>query len=192
MVRPKIGRRGLSCGSVGLGTRCRGRSSPRPLGKLPTRGDDPLLQRVGIASEALRLGDPFNEVLGAWAGNGGPPTVYAEGDPAAAAVVLHNVNRLAPSQRLPRDPHVATSAAALAPGALEPPPLRDVERTDRTHELARTRSSPCLDGILERAKVINLDANEVARTQPLWGVHVGARTGRRTRGQHVARLERKY
>lgn len=51
--------------------------------RLDERGRDRLL-------EALRLGDPFDEVLGAWLAKEAVRSVYAEDDPEAAAVVLDN------------------------------------------------------------------------------------------------------
>lgn len=99
--------------------RCAGPADPHDSRRRPTVVNDVLRARLETRS----------------------PSVFAEGDPRGGRGRrrLHNVTRLAPSQPRPRDPHVGTSAVALTSGALEPPLHRDVQRTDRRHELARNR-----------------------------------------------------
>jgi transposase len=61
------------------------------IGKLLIRGEERLDDR-GRAKlmEALRIGDPFDEVLGAWMAKEAVRSIYLEDDPDAAGVLLDN------------------------------------------------------------------------------------------------------
>ena len=54
---------------------------------------------------ALRVGDPFDEVLGAWLAKEAVRSVYLEDDPDAAAVLLDNAIAACARRRRARDPH---------------------------------------------------------------------------------------
>jgi transposase len=59
--------------------------------KLLIRGEERLDERGRVKlMEALRIGDPFDEVLGAWLAKESVRSIYAEEDPEVAAVLLDN------------------------------------------------------------------------------------------------------
>ncbi len=99
--------------------------------KLLIRGDERLDERGREKlMEALRRGDPFDEVLGAWLAKEACRSICMEDDADAAAVILDDTIAACAVHRC-RDPHLRSHALALARGDLEPPPDRQrVERSD--------------------------------------------------------------
>ena len=97
--------------------------------RLTSRGVD----RMALG---LRLGDPHDEVLGAWLAKEYVRDIYLTDDPDDAALLLDRHRRLS-RRRGWRDRLARQHAQALAHPDPRPPPDRSLERTDRGDEPSR-------------------------------------------------------
>ena len=98
--------------------------------RLDPRGREKLL--IG-----LRVGDPNDELLGAWLAKEAARAIYLVDDPAEAAERLDNAILGMRRRRRARDQDHGPHPLALAGGDLEPPPHRGIERTHRRRQLLR-------------------------------------------------------